>query len=207
MDNSNENLLEQSDRFEEALKECLSQIVFGTSPRSLITSSMCILALEHGGSLRQLIRHGAPSSALALFRCQFEIVVRATWTTFAAEDDWLCKFTAPIHTLDEPVRSPSMDEMLKSIAQKAPRKANELLNGLKAAAWKPLHSYVHGGVRPIAENLIGYKPEFIRNTILNSNGLTAMAALVMADLVPDKTHARRVVEIQYKYLDCLPPTS
>lgn len=205
MDNANEKLLDQSELLEEALKECLSPIVFGTSPRPLVTCSMCTLAVEHGSSLRKLIWCEAPSSALALFRCQFEIVVRATWTAFAAEDDWLAKFTAPVHTLDEPVRSPSMDEMLKSIAQKAPRKASDLLNGLKDAAWKPLHSYVHGGVRPIAENLIGYKPEFLRNTILNSNGLTAMAALVMADLVADKTHAMRIVETQYKHLACLPP--
>ncbi|MGH8077768.1 MAG: DUF6988 family protein, partial [Lysobacter sp.] len=94
-----------------------------------------------------------------------------------------------------------------AIARSAPRKASHLLSGLKAAVWKPLHSYVHGGLRPIAESLKGDDGEFLRKTVLNSNGLSAMAALVHASLSTDPTKAAEVVSITYAFAHCLPPQS
>ncbi|MGH8077767.1 MAG: DUF6988 family protein, partial [Lysobacter sp.] len=99
---------------DDSLRACLARAPFESSPRVTVAGSMCALALEHGGSLRLLLGNGSPSSALALFRCQFEIVVRATWTASAASEDWLDRFTAPDETL-ESVQPPSMDEMLAAI--------------------------------------------------------------------------------------------
>jgi hypothetical protein len=198
-------LLDQSNHMEAAFHECLSRATYERSQRALITGSMCSLAFDHGSGLRQLLGNDNPSSALALFRCQFEIVVRAAWTAFAANDDWLSRFTAPVETLDEPVPSPSMDKMLIALGNSGPRRLHHLLNELRAAAWKPLHSYVHGGVRPVAETLTGYHHEFLRKTLLNSNGLTAMAGLIQAGQSTDPTLGTQILDIQYRFLSCLPP--
>lgn len=199
-----EQLLERSAQFDEAIGATFSGEPFKDSKRAAVAASMCSLGFQHGSALRILVEHQAHSSALALFRCQFEIVTRATWTAFAATEDWIEQFTRPHEGVLEPVRSPDMNDMLRGIAEKAPAKAHQMLSELKNAIWKPLHSYVHGGVRPVAENLIGYQSDFLEKTILNSNGLSAMAAMVMAGLMEDEATIFRVLKLHFDFLDCLP---
>lgn len=199
-----EQLLSRSFEMCESFDAALSSATTQGTTRALVASSLSSLGMEHGHALRVLIACNASSSALALFRCQFEVVTRAGWTWFAAPNDWLSEFTKPVEGLAEPARSPSMDEMLKALEVSAPRKLSSELGRLKSSVWKPLHSYVHGGVRPVAENLIGYAPEFLYKTVLNSNGLTAMAAMVLAGLMTDDTRLMEVVRLQHQYVDCLP---
>jgi len=199
-----EQLLDRSTDMCGSFAVVLSHIPYEVTKRSAIVSSLCSLGLEHGYALRMLIASEAPSSALALFRCQFEVVTRATWTAFAAKEEWVSDFTTPVEGLAEPVKSPSMDEMLKNITASAPPKASRELSLLKDAVWKPLHSYVHGGVRPVAETLTGYESDFLRKTVLNSNGLSAMAAMVLAGLSADTQPLMEIVRLQHEYIDCLP---
>lgn len=200
-----EKLLSRSFEMCKSFDIALSSARTQGTPRALVASSLGSLRIEHGHALRVLIACKASSSALALFRCQFEVVTRAAWTWFAASDDWLSEFTKPVEGMAEPARSPSMDEMLKALeAGAAPRKLSGELGRLKSSVWKPLHSYVHGGVRPVAENLTGYAPDFLHKTVMNSNGLTAMAAMVLAGLMTDETRLMEMVRIQYQYIDCLP---
>lgn len=199
-----QQLLVQSAEMDGDFRALLASAPVDHSTRAVVAASMCSLAFDHGHSLRMLLQASVPSSSLALFRCQFEVVARAVWIAFAAKEEWLIAFTSPVEGLDEPVRSPSMDEMLRAISVHAPRKASDELSLLKAGVWKALHSYVHGGVRPIAESITGYQPAFLKSTVLNSNGLTAMAAMVLAGLAPDRKLLHQVLAIQFAHLECLP---
>lgn len=51
----------------------------------------------------------------------------------------------------------------------------------------------------------GYPPEYAVQTLINANGLTTMAAMLMAILSGDSNLTREVRQIQFSYLDCLPP--
>jgi hypothetical protein len=80
-----------------------------------------------------------------------------------------------------------------------------MLIELKRGAWKPMNSYVHGGVHPVMQFHLGYPPEYATQTVLNANGLSAMAAMVLAIMSGDEAITKGIREIQLAYLDCLPP--
>ena len=199
-----QQLLVQSDEMCSAFAAVLAGQPLKESRRNAVALSLSSLAMEHGFGLRHLIEAGAPSSALALFRCQFEVTARAAWVAFAAPDAWIGEFTKPVLDLAEPTRSPSMDDMLKDLKRSAPQRLAMELDTLKSAAWKPLHSYVHGGVRPVAESLRGYDEAFLAKTILYSNGLSAMGAMLAAGLLLDEHRMVDILRIQHSNPECLP---
>lgn len=98
-----------------------------------------------------------------------------------------------------------MDDMLAAISRNAPGSVGRMLGELKAGAWKPLNSYVHGGIHPLTQHHRGYSKEYALQTLRNSNGLATMAAMLLAVMSgqPDITAAIR--DTQLEHLDCLPP--
>jgi len=65
-----------------------------------ITSSwvMCLVALEHSGSMRQLAMCGHYTSAICIIRSQFEALTRAMWLCYTANDS---KIENTMKTLSE----------------------------------------------------------------------------------------------------------
>ena len=120
------------------------------------------------------------SRAFALVRLQFEAVVRAIWILECAKADWLERFVTPMADgqLEEPVLGPPVPAMLSAIATKAPVIAG-MLSQLKEGAWEPMHSYVHGGVRPIAHSLAGTTHYQVSAVLRNANGLGLLAVNAM----------------------------
>ena len=51
----------------------------------------CYISMEHGVAVQSLLKEKLYTSALALFRIQFESVVRAYWILFAATDEQVCE--------------------------------------------------------------------------------------------------------------------
>ena len=52
---------------------------------------------------------------------------------------------------------------------------------------------------------MGYPPEYAIQTLRNSNGLSTMAAMIIAMLSGNSQVARGIRDIQVAHLDCLPP--
>jgi hypothetical protein len=199
-------MVEQSSDFAEALWSHLSGVEFDGSAKSQLTESVCVIAIEHGHSVRTLVAVGNPTSAIAMIRLQFETTVRAIWILFAADEEWASRYITPIGSgpVNEP-RTPSMDEMLVAIHKNAPPAVGRMLGGLKDAGWKPMNSYVHDGIHPVIYTRQGYPPEFMVQTLRNSNGLSSMVAMVIAMMSGDPNMTRGVREIQLRHKDCLPP--
>jgi len=80
--------------------------------------------------------------------------------------------------LEEPVLGPPVPAMLSAIATRAPVIAL-MLSQLKDGAWEPIHSYVHGGVRPIAHSLVGTTHYQVSAVLRNANGLGLLAVNAM----------------------------
>ncbi|WP_419723451.1 DUF6988 family protein [Stutzerimonas stutzeri] len=71
-------------------------------------------------------------------------------------------------------------------------------------SWKPLNSFVHGGVHAVNRHSRGFPVPLVRTMVLHSNGLLCMAAnlaLILSGAPP----TGRLPQIQARFCDCLPP--
>lgn len=200
-------VLDRSDELADAIHENLQAARLDNSIRSKLAQSMSGIAWEHGVSLRSLVGAGLCTSATALMRLQFEAVLRSIWLYYAASDPWIARFTTPNApgNTNETTRSPSVDDMLKELEKDAPQPVADMLRQLKQDHWKPMNSYVHGGIHAVVNFGVGYKPAFLLQIIRNSNGLSTMAAMVGAMLSGDPRLTGQMKTIQLAFLDCLPP--
>ena len=121
-------------------------------------------------------------------------------------DGWVAKNEGLLAagTLNEP-QAPSMDDMLVAISRNAPESVGRMLRELKAGAWKPLNSYVHGGIHPLTQHHRGYSNEYAHQTLQNANGLATMAAMLLAVMSGKPDITALIRETQLEHLDCLPP--
>lgn len=176
------------------------------TPRSHVTASLCAITLEHGYSIRALLDIGHVTSAIALLRTQFEANVRALWVYFAASDEWVDKVSSLIESgsLKEP-STPGMDDMLAAIDGVAPASIGRMLKSLKDGAWKPLNSYVHGGIHPVTQQHHGYSAGYLLQTLRNANGLATMAAMLLGVMSGDQKITGAIRRAQLDHLECLPP--
>lgn len=112
------------------------------------------VSIEHGQSLKALIEIGNFTSALGVLRLQYEALVRAMWVIYAATDAWVEKISAEL-TADSAKQAnkiPMLTEMLEQLKDKAPLEAIGMLHEFKEYSWKPLSSFVHGGIHVVSLN-------------------------------------------------------
>jgi hypothetical protein len=175
--------------------------------RDLLTQGTCSVAIEHGVSVCVLVEMENVVSAIVLQRAQFESVVRALWLHDVASDDWLERYFAAVkaNPLKDPNFSPKIPEMLSALADSRHTPAVRMLNTLKETAWGPFNSYVHSGIHPIIQHHAGFPPEYAIQVLRNSNGLSGMAATLMALQTGDADIVMAVRNAQLAHLDCLPP--
>jgi hypothetical protein len=202
-----EQCVVRSDELYKALASRLTTVETDGTSRANLTLSMCTIAFEHGISSRVVLSLENLTSAIALLRLQYEVVVRAIWLHYAASEDWVSKVADLVSagSLKEPANAPTVSDMLEGIEKTAPPEVGRMLRGLKEGAWGPLNSYVHGGIHPLMQLHRGYPPEYAVQTLLNANGLTTMAAMLTAMLSGDPKLTAEIKRVQLDHLDCLPP--
>ena len=189
------------------MAECLTNIEHDGSARSQLALMFSTIAIEHGISQRVLVSIENLASAVALLRVQFETVTRALWLHFAASNERVNRYAELIvsRSLKEPANGPSIQEMLDGLGETAPPSIAKMLGELKQGAWSPLNSYVHTGIHPLMQAHHGYPPEYALQILRNANGLSTMAAMLMAVLSGDPEITRRIRRFRLTNLDCLPP--
>lgn len=202
-----EHLLQRSSSLHGAISKALSTATVADHPRASLAATHADIALEHGGSLLLLISMGHLSSALALLRVQLDAAVRALWVLYAAPDARIAMFTAAITdgTLKEPNNMPGIADMIAQLEQKAPHEVGRSLQVFKEAAWRPLSSFIHGGIYTLHERYRQFPPEWATGTLRNSNGLSLMAAMTIVATAGQSVPPGTLREIQLAHLDCTPP--
>jgi hypothetical protein len=99
---------------------------------------------------RLVIGVGTTPTVLALVRLHYESVVRSLWYAAGATDEWIDRMK--LENSDEngePVLGPPVDSMLNRLGEVLPSHVSASLRVLKEASWKPMNSFVHGGVHAI----------------------------------------------------------
>jgi hypothetical protein len=200
MERSVDQCVQRTDALHEQIARHLENVVLDVSTRGRLVNSMSTLAIEHGLAIRLLASAERFASATALLRVQFEAVVRAIWLHFAAPAASIVKFelrgAKPV--LEEPADAPRMHAMLDAIDLGAPPRVGRMLRDLKQDTWE---SGTHPGICFTS----GYSPDHALDMLRNANGLTAMAAMLIALLSGDERISTGMLQIQKDHLDCLPP--
>ena len=97
-----------------------------------------------------------------------------------------------------------LGEMLKKLEGKAPQVVLDQLLEFREYSWKPLSSYIHGGIHIVQRHSKGYPLPLLTQTIKASNGVSLMAGMFLIIIPNDVTKKGVLPKIQKDFKDCLP---
>lgn len=199
-------ILMESAKLDERLQEFLLPGDLADPERERCSAVLCGVAFEHAESVKILLASGNFTSATGLVRLQYEVLVRAMWIFYAASDLVVGKMMADLTAESARVANnlPMMSEMLDSLVGKAPKEATDMLLEFKEYSWKPLSSFVHGGIHAVERHGKGYPLPLLIQTLRASNGVSIMAAMLLIILSGNPAHVGRILSIQTEYDGCLP---
>ncbi len=202
------HLLSRSAELERNLLKFLVLPPFDDSQRIMVSRVMCSLAFEHAESAKMLISAGNLTSATGLVRLQYEALVRAMWLLYAATDTDVLKLTSELtqETADKANKLPMLSEMLAKLQGKAPQEPLDMLREFKEYSWKPLSSYIHGGIHAIHRHSRGYPLPLLAQMVRISNGVSLMVGMLLVILHGGGEQVGKIPRIQREFADCLPDT-
>ena len=201
-------LITRSVELEERLLEFLNREPLKNSTRRSTSRILLSVSFEHAESLKLLIASGNSTSGIGMLRLQFEALVRSMWICYAASEERVSTLSSELTS--ESARKatnqhPGLSEMLTKLDGKAPKEAMDLLLEFKEYHWKPLSSFVHGGIHAIIRHGTGYPPTLLAPLVKGSNGVSMMSAMMLVILSGDPAQQGKLPAIQTEFADCLPP--
>ena len=202
-----DQLLTRSAVLEDRLSDFFALPFANETSRLKATRALASLGFEHAQGLKHLVAAGLYTPAAALLRIQYESLVRALWVLYVAADSQAELMIAELtqETAKQASRIPMLSQMLESIEEKAPHAPVAHLKEFKHYSWRPLSSFVHGGIHAVSRHGRGFPLELVLMKVRHSNGLLGIAGnllLILAGVPPD---AGRMARIYAEFADCFPP--
>lgn len=199
-------MLEQSWALNEDLTQLMAALPDPVTSRQAIVRGMATTSHSHYHSQRVLIEVGTTPTVLALVRLQYESVVRSLWYAAGATDEWIERMKLENSKENgEPVLGPPVDSMLNRLAEVLPSHVSASLRVLKEASWKPMNSFVHGGVHAILTGLVDvYTPYHWIGVLKNANGLAIMNVQALVISCNDMNSRGLLAALQRRHKRCLP---
>lgn len=189
-----------------ALNELWEGVPEPIDKRMVVVQGLANVVRQHTIAQWVLIQHQLDVTATALVRPAYEAMLRAIWAFRGAEEAWIEDFLSPVPAaIDSDAETrmgPGVGEMLGTIAQHHPAFIYEPLAALKAASWRGMHSYVHGGIRAVAQSSMPFPHREAGSVLINANGMLLLTTNVvrMAHGLSSPT----LPLLQQQYADCLP---
>ena len=97
-----------------------------------------------------------------------------------------------------------MDFKTKTAPAKSPSVESVSMPSVIEDQWKPLSSFVHGGLHAIHRHETGYPFPLMHGALRSSNGLLMMAAMLLVILHGGKGQLGKIPAIQIEFDDALP---
>jgi hypothetical protein len=200
-------ILEQTTLFHVELFALWDDLPAPDSRRSLLVAGYCEIVRQHAVAQALLADAEIDVSATTLVRPAFEALLRAMWCMAGADDAWIAKFLSPnpeaVTSDAETEMGPPVRKMLDDIAKHHPAEIHRRLVALKERTWRAMHSYVHGGIRPLVQGLSGFREHEVAGVVVNANGMLLMATnlLRMSRMV----RSPQLPDLQRRHASCLPP--
>ena len=203
------DLLYQSDELAAELSALLELSPYDNSPRISASRTLCGVSFEHSESVRILIKTGNFTSSLGVLRMQYEALTKAIWALYAASETSISKLNSNLShgSVKWADKIPLLNELLVELNGKAPAQALGQLNEFKEYSWKPLSSYIHGGIHAITRHGKGYPVELLAQAVRSSNGLQVITGMMLVILSGDPRQQGRMPKIQQKFASCCPPVN
>lgn len=200
-------LLRKSAELEDEIAAFADHVPLDLNERESSASTLCGIVLEHSVSAKILFGAGKFTSAVSLFRLQYEIFVRAMWMHYAASDAQVEKLGAVLTPTGakKAEKMLMLSEMLDQMEGKAPAEAVAMLREFKESSWKALNSFVHGWIHALARHRGGYPEPLLMQTLKCSNGVSLMAGMLLVIISNDPALKGQIPKLQVKFNDCLPP--
>ena len=128
------------------------------------------------------------------------------WLLYSASDHAISKLMCELtnESAEKANKLPMLSEMLKSLEGKAPQEALDMLIEFKEYSWKPLSSFIHGGIHAINRHSKGYPEPLLIQMLKISNGVSVMVGMLLVILSGDPRQKGKIPAIQKKYEDCSP---
>jgi hypothetical protein len=201
-----DKLLARSAMLEDRLVGFFALPLVDASSRLQTTQTLASLGFEHARSLKHLVAAGLYTSAAALLRVQYESLVRALWVLYVAKDGQVDLMLADLtqETAMQASKIPMLSQMLEEIEVKAPHAPVAHLKEFKHYSWRPLSSYVHGGIHAVNRHGRGFPPELVLTEVQLSNGLLGIAGNLLLILSGVPQEAGTMVGIYTEFQDCFP---
>ena len=201
-----DKLLIRSAEYEKLMSQYLAIPPAIVSPKNHASKIMCSVAFEHSESIKILLATGNFTSAIGLLRLQFEALVRAHWFHFSATEVQINTHLADLtnENAHRASKIPMLTEMMDKMAGKAPENALLPLLEFKEYSWKPLSSYVHGGIHAINRHSKGYPIQLLELVLRNSNGLNGTTAYFWSHLTGLPQIPKEIMASFEVFRDCLP---
>lgn len=201
-----DELLQRSAEYEKLVTGMLLFPPYDNSARIRVTRIMCSVALEHAESAKMLLAAGNFTSSLALLRVQYEALARAIWVYYAASEVFVEKLSSDlsVDSAKKADKIPMLSVMLKEMEGKAPKNALDPLLEFRDYSWKPLSSYIHGGIHAIDRHSKGYPRTLLEQALKASNGVNGMTGYFLAILTGNSSLAKEFRQSFFEYKDCLP---
>lgn len=201
------HLLARSAILESRLADFLALPLFESTGRLQATKVLASLGFEHAQSVKHLIAAGLYTSAAALLRVQYESLVRALWVLYAATESQAELMLAELteETAKQASKIPMLGQMLEAIEVKAPHAPVAHLKEFKHYSWRPLSSFVHGGIHAVNRHGKGFPLELVLMEVRHSNGLLGMAGNLLLILAGVPPEAGEMAGIYAEFQDCFPP--
>lgn len=205
-----DGLLHASHHFEgQLISPIANGVLFEQSFRFKAADSLGFISIEHAASLRFLIAKAkCNTSAFALFRLQYEALVKALWAFYVASEDHLELIVGELseERADRNNKElPPISKMLKQLEDKNTPAHHTVLQLIKfkEISWKALNSYVHSGLHAVKRNIHGYPGELVFPVIRQSNNLMYIASYLLATLTGSNLILEQVKDTRQKFIDCM----
>jgi hypothetical protein len=202
--------LTRARQFHGTVTRHVNELAPAEGERFLASFQCGLLSLEHAISAAALIDIGHFASAFALYRPQFESLVRGIWLLHAASDGWVNKLSAPltIESAKKANEGLGMADMLTALeSSEAPEHIVKQLQLYRDVTWKALNSFTHVGIHPIARTAEGYPEQLVIDSLRNSNALVSLASQLLAISSGDPDNMIPVRRFHVEFADCLPIVS
>lgn len=202
-----DQMLARSAILENRLGDFFSLPLVNGSSRLHATRALTSLGFEHAQSLKHLMAAGLHTSAAALLRVQYESLVRALWVRYVATDSQAELLIAELdqETAKQASKIPMLSQMLEAIEERAPHAPVAQLKEFKHYSWRPLSSFVHGGIHAVNRHGKGFPPELVLMQVRHSNGLLGVAGNLLLILAGVPPEAKVMTGIYAEFQDCFPP--
>ncbi|MCC4263052.1 hypothetical protein LL240_01075 [Oceanimonas baumannii] len=97
---------------------------------------------------------------------------------------------------------PMLSEMISQLEKKAPKNAVDPILEFKEYSWKPLSSYVHGGLHAVDRHSKGYPVAMLEQVLKASNGVNGLVAVFGSILTGQTNLTQEVYKSFETYADC-----